>query len=48
MISVRMFKICDNSFCKPLKLIFQSWLETRKFPSEWKKSNVAPVHKKGD
>ena len=48
MISVRMYKICNNSICKSLKLIFQSWLETGKFPSECKKSNVAPVHKKGD
>ena len=48
MISIRMVKICDDSTCKPLKLIFQSYLESGKFPSEWKKANVVPIHKKGD
>ena len=41
-------KICDTSICRPLKLIFQSCLESAKFPTEWKKVNVVPVHKKGD
>ena len=48
MISIRMMKICDTSICRPLKLIFQSCLESGKFPNEWKKANVVPVHKKGD
>ena len=48
MISIRMVKICDDSICKLLKLIFQSCLESDKFPSEWKKANVVPIHKKGD
>ena len=48
MIGIRMVKICDNSICKPLKLFFQSSLESGKFPSEWKKAKVLPVHKKGD
>ena len=48
MISFRMVKICDDSICKPLKLIFQSCLESGKFPSEWKKANVVPIHKKGN
>ena len=43
-----MIKICDTSVCRPLKLIFQSCLESGKFPIEWKKANVAAVHKKGD
>ena len=43
-----MVKICDDSICKPLKLIFQSCLESGKFPSEWKKANVVPIHKKDD
>ena len=30
------------------KLIFQACLESGKFPNEWKKVNVVPVHKKGD
>ena len=48
MIRTRMVKICDDSIYKPLKLIFQSCLESGKFPSEWKKANVVPIHKKGD
>ena len=41
-------KICDYCICKPIKLIFQSCVESGKFPSEWKKANVVPVHKRGD
>ena len=37
MISIRMLKICDESICKPLSIIFQACLENGKFPSEWKK-----------
>ena len=48
MISTRMAKLCDASFCKPLELIFKSCLESGKFPLEWKKANVVPTHKKGD
>ena len=43
-----MIKMCDTSICRPLKLIFQSCLESGKFPNEWKKTNVVPVNKKGD
>ena len=48
MFSIQMIKICDTSICRPLKLIFQACLESGKFPNEWKKANVVPVHKKGD
>ena len=48
MITIRMIKLCEISICRPLKLIFQSCLESGKFPTEWKKTNVVPVHKKGD
>ena len=48
MISIRMIKICDTSSCRPVKLIFQSCLECGKFPTEWKKPNVGPVHKQRD
>ena len=41
-----MIKICDTSICRPLKLIFQSCLESGRFPIEWKNTNVVPVHKK--
>ena len=43
-----MLKICGNSIYKPLQLIFRSCIENGKFPSEWKKTNVVPVHKKGN
>ena len=43
-----MIKICDASVCKPLGLIFGSCLQNGKFPTEWKKANVVPAHKKGD
>ena len=37
MINIRKIKICDTSICRSLKLIFQSCLESGKFPTEWKK-----------
>ena len=43
-----MLKIYGNSIYKPLYLIFRSCIENEKLPSEWKKANVAPVHKKGN
>ena len=45
-ISIRMLKICDNSICKPLGIISWSSLQNEKFPSEWKKVNVASVFQK--
>ena len=47
-ISINMLKICDTSIVKPLRLIFQNCLVTGTFPDIWKKSNVVPIHKKGD
>ena len=46
MIRIRMVKLCDASLCKPLELIFKSYLESGKFPLEWKKANVVPAYKK--
>ena len=48
MISIRMIKICGDSILKPLELIFKSCLENEKFPIEWKKANVVPVHKRNN
>ena len=48
MLSICILKICDDSLCGPLEFIFHSCIETGKFPSEWKKANVCPVHKKSD
>ena len=46
MISLGMLKICTASILKPLELILKSCNESGKFPIEWKKSNILPVHKK--
>ena len=48
MLSIRMIKLCGNSVCKPLSIIFKDCLSEGKFPYEWKKANVVPVHKKGN
>ena len=47
-LSIRMLKLCGKSICKPLDLIFQSCIKHGEFPTEWKKANVVPVHKKSD
>ena len=47
-ISIRMIKLCDESLLKPLMNIFQFSLATGKFPNDWKKGNIVPIHKKGD
>ena len=43
-----MLKVCGTSVYKPLEIIFNQCLETGVFPSEWKKGNIVPIHKKGD
>ena len=47
-ISIRMLKICGSSIYKPLEMIFKQCIETGVFPTEWKKANIVPIHKKGD
>ena len=47
-ISIRMLKICGNTICKPVELIFKQALATGVFLSEWKKGNIVPFYKKGD
>ena len=47
-ISIRMLKICGSSIYGPLELIFKEALSTGLFPSNWKKGNIVPIHKKGD
>ena len=48
MISIRMLKLCGKSICKLPDLIFQSCIKQGKIPTEWKKANIVPLHKKGD
>ena len=42
-----MLKTCGDTISKPLELIFKQALITGTYPSDWKKSNIVPVHKKG-
>ena len=41
-------KICDDSIKKPLSIIYKNCITTGIYPNAWKKSNIVPVHKKGD
>ena len=43
-----MLKICGSATYKPLAIIFKQCVDTGIFPSEWKKGNIVPIHKKGD
>ena len=47
-ISIRMLKICGSAMYQPLAIIFKQCVDTGIFPSEWKKGNIVPIHKKGD
>ena len=38
--SVRIIKLCRNSICKPLLMIFNDCLSVGKFPSEGKKAKI--------
>ena len=43
-----MLKICDLAIIKPLSIIFRNCINNSTFPDLWKKSNICPIHKKGD
>ena len=47
-ISIRMVETCDKAICTPLHLIFSFWIESGIFPTEWKMTNVVPIHKRDD
>ena len=47
-ISICKLKICGDSICRPLKIIFKTFLSTDNFHLEWKKNNIVPIYKKGD
>ena len=42
-----MLKICGSSIYGPPELIFKEALSTGLFPSNLKKGNIVPIHKKG-
>ncbi len=46
-ISMRLLEECTPSITKPLTCLFNKSLEHGILPSEWKLSNVIPLHKKG-
>ena len=46
-ISVAMIKICDKSIVDPFCCIFERCIEIGMYPTQWKKANIIPVHKKG-
>ena len=41
-----MLKLRGKTIRQPLDLIFQACFKQGRFPTEWKKANVVPVHKK--
>ena len=43
-----MLKICGSSIYGPLELIFKENLGTGLFPSNWKKGDIVPIHRKDD
>ena len=47
-ISIRMVQIYDKAICKPLQLVFSSYIESGIFPTEWKMTNLVPIHKQDD
>ena len=47
-ISVRIIKICTNSVSHPLTLIFQNSMAAGTFATQWKRTNIVPIHKNND
>ena len=47
-ISVHMIKDCDSNIVKSLSTIFRNSLNSAIFPDNWERSNIVPVHKKGN
>ena len=45
-ISLRMLQICGSPIFKPLVTILKQSVDTGVFQSEWKRSNIVPIHKK--
>ena len=41
-------KMCSRSLSSPLSIIYRLVYNTGSLPSQWKLSNIVPIHKKGD
>ena len=48
MISIYLFKLLNESICKPLNITFEPCLTQDMSPSEWKKSKEVLINKKND
>ena len=46
-ITIHMLKVCGPSIYKHLEIVFNQFIETSVFPSEWKKGKTVPIHEKG-
>ena len=44
-ISICLLQICDKGISKPLHLIVSSFIELEIFSTEWKMTNLVPIHK---
>ena len=47
-IRIPMLQLRGYTICKLLKTIFKQCMESGSFPSEWKKGNIVPIHKKDE
>ena len=47
-ITIHMLKVCGPSIYKHLGIVFNQFIETSVFPSEWKKGKTVPIHEKRD
>ena len=45
-ISIRTLKIFSSTICKPLEITCSQAPTSNLFPSEWRKGNIVPIHKK--
>ena len=47
-ISIRMLQICNSGTVQLFSIIFNNCINQSMFPDIWKRSNISPIHKKGD
>ena len=43
-----MLKICGSAIVEPLSILLNNSVSQSMFPDIWKRSNIFPIHKKGD
>ena len=47
-VSIRIIKIFDTVIVEPFSIIFNNCINQSTFPDIWERSNICPIHKKGD